>query len=142
MSAGFTAHPVSLDHRGVYKAFRKRRGITVFTSIVSIMALAALVGFAMPGSKGRVAVARETADVDAIEQVSATLSLAHIDHRATDAPHRHWISEVSHIAPIMRGGRLPDGLAIVAGKIEDRRGHRYTLTAETLNSPALLTRDP
>jgi hypothetical protein len=120
---------------------RPLRIISGFRLIVVLGVLTILVGLSLPRALGRTAVARVLADIEAIDQVGAALSLKHADHRATDAPPEHWIADLGEIARILPGGRLPPGLVLAHDRLVDQRGQRYVLIPETLTSPAMLTRD-
>jgi prepilin-type N-terminal cleavage/methylation domain-containing protein len=121
-------------------AFRPafRPGYTLIEFLAVMVIIGILGGLAIPSYFDWDAHARAAADEASIAAIRTALVLAHTDHAARDAPDTQWIDEVKDIAALMENGKLPAGIVIVGGKLEDMRGNTYALTAETATSPAVL----
>lgn len=119
----------------------RSRAFTLIELIVVVVIIAILVGIAMPKYYDHSLAARNSADAASIGAINTALKLAFMDHRMTEAPASQWIDDVDDIAAIMNNSALPDGLTTSSGKVVDRRGNTYTLTAESTANAGALTQD-
>jgi prepilin-type N-terminal cleavage/methylation domain-containing protein len=129
------AHAMKRDRAG-RPAFRPGYSLIEFLAVMVIIGI--LGGLAIPSYFDWDAQARAAADEASIAAIRTALLLAHTEHAATGAPTTAWIDQVKDIAALMENGKLPAGIVIVGGKLEDMRGNTYVLTPETATSPAIL----
>lgn len=115
-----------------------RRAFTLIELVAVMVVLAILAGVAIPKYFDYADRAKEAADEAAIGGISTALSDAHLQHRVNGAPSDQWIASVNSIAALMDTGQLPSGITIVGVQLEDQRGNRYNLTAETQTDSARL----
>lgn len=104
-----------------------------------IVVLAILGGVALPKFIDYADDAKEAADEGALGGMRTAIQDAYLQHRLNNSPSSEWITSASDIGTFMSTGELPEGIAIVGARLEDQRGNRYNITAETANSPARIT---
>ncbi|MDQ7012337.1 MAG: prepilin-type N-terminal cleavage/methylation domain-containing protein [Planctomycetota bacterium] len=117
---------------------RSRPGFTLVELIAVIVVLAVMAGIAIPKYIDSSVKAKEAADVAAIAGITSAMQMAFFDHQLRNAPSSEYITSVNDIGAIMESGDLPQGIVTHGAFLEDQRGHRYLLIAETSTRAARL----
>ncbi len=115
------------------------RGFTLVELIAVIIILAVMAGIAIPKYIDSSDKAKEAADVASIAGITSAMQMAFFDHQLNNAAASDYITSVNDIAAIMESGSLPEGITISGAFLEDQRGHRYLLIAETSTRAARLS---
>ncbi len=118
----------------------RNRGFTLIELLATMMVIAVLGGVAMSRYFDWSDQARE-ADESSMAGIRTALQLAYMDHRVRRAPAGEWITSINDIASVMQTRQLPHGITITGGQLEDQRGNKFDLTAETATDPAILELD-
>lgn len=116
-----------------------RRGFTLVELIAVIIVLAVMAGIAIPKYIDSSDKAKEAADLASIDGITSAMQMAFFDHQLKNAPSSDYITSVNDIAAIMESGELPQGIVVHGALLEDQRGHRYLLIAETSTRAARLS---
>lgn len=116
-----------------------RRGFTLIELIAVIVILAVMAGVAVPRYFDSSAKAKEAADKTSIDGITSAMQMVFLHHQLESSPTSEYITSVEKIAGIMETGKLPNGIVIHGALLEDQRGHRYLLIAETSTRAARLS---
>ena len=115
------------------------RGFTLIELIAVIVILAVMAGVAVPKYFDSSSKAKEAADKTSIDGITSAMQMAFLQHQLENSPASEYITSVDKIAAIMESGKLPNGIVTHGALLEDQRGHRYLLIAETSTRAARLS---
>jgi len=115
-----------------------RHAFTLIELIAVMVILAIMAGVAIPKYVNASTQAKDSADKSAIDGIQSAMRMAFLDHQQNNSPSSEYITSVDQIPDLMVTGELPHGIVIHNTLLEDQRGHRYLLYAETADRPARL----